>query len=61
MAMKEQQEQKMRLIVNGAVSIYEGDCLEIPTLLKEQERSDLCEAYDAIGTALYWMKDELEK
>ena len=51
----------MRLIVNGAVSIYESEGLEIPTILKEQERTDLCEAYDAIGTALYWMKQELEK
>ena len=51
----------MRLIVDGAVSIYEGECLDIATILIKQERLDLCEAYDAIGTALYWMKEELEK
>ena len=59
--MKEQNEQKMRLIVDGAVSIYEGECLDIATILIKQDRTDLCEAYDAIGTALYWMKEELEK
>ena len=59
--MKEQNEQKMRLIVDGAVSIYEGECLDIATILIKQERPDLCEAYDAIGTALYWLRSELEK
>ena len=59
--MEERSKQKMRLIVNGAVSIYEGECLEIPALLKAQERPDLCEDYDAIGVALYWIKEELEK
>jgi len=59
--MKEQNEQKMRIIVEGAVSIYEGECLEIPSILKKQERPELFEAYDAIGTALYWLRAELEK
>ena len=59
--MREPYEQEMRLIVSGAVSIYEGECLDIPTILIKQDRADLCEAYDAIGAALYWMKQELEK
>lgn len=59
--MNEQSKQKMRLVVNGAVSIYEEEGLEIPGILKEHERTDLREAYDAIGTALYWLKRELEK
>lgn len=53
--------QKLRLIVNGAISIYEGEGLEIPTLLKAQERIDLCEAYDILGVALYWLQSELEE
>lgn len=61
MMMNEQSKQKMRLVVNGAVSIYEEEGLEIPDILKAHERTDLCEAYDAIGTALYWIKEELEK
>ena len=59
--MEERNKQKVRLIVNGAVSIYEGECLEVPALLKAQERSDLCEASDAIGVALSWIKEELDK
>ena len=59
--MKEQKEQKLRLIVNGALSLYENECLDILAILIEQERPDLCEAYDAIGTALYWIKRELEE
>lgn len=53
--------QKMRLIVNGAVSIFEGEGLEIPAILKEKEQNKLREAYDAIGAALYWLKNELEE
>lgn len=53
--------QKLRLIVNGAISIYEGEGLEIPTALKSQERYELCEAYDILGVALYWLKNELEQ
>ena len=53
--------QKLRLIVNGAISIFEGEGLEIPTILKAQERNDLCEAYDILGAALYWLKNELEQ
>lgn len=55
------EKQKLRLIVNGAISIYECEGLEIPTVLKSQERTDLCEAYDILGTALYWLKNELEQ
>ena len=51
--------QKMRLIVNGAVSIYEGQGLEIISLLKEQNRDELLDAMDCIMTALYWVQDEL--
>ncbi len=59
--MKEQSKQKMRLIVNGAVCLYEDECLDIVSILDKQGRPDLCKAYDAIGTALYWIKRELEK
>ena len=52
--------QKMRLIVNGAVSIYEGQGLEIISLLKEQNRDDLLDVMDALATAMYWLQEELE-
>lgn len=51
--------QKLRLIVNGAVSLYEGQGLEIPGLLKAQGREDLLTVLDAVTTALYWMQAEL--
>ena len=52
--------QRMRLIVNGAVCLYEGEGLEIAQLLKSQGRSDLLNALDCLATALYWLQDELE-
>ena len=50
----------MRLAVNGAVSIYEGQGLEIVQILKEQGRDDLVIVLDAITTAMYWVQEELE-
>ena len=55
----EQREQKMRLIVNGAVSLYEGQGMEIANLLTAQGRNDLLTVLDALTTALYWLQDEL--
>ena len=51
--------QKMRLIVNGAVSLYEGQGMEIVGILTAQERNDLLTVLDALTTALYWLQDEL--
>ena len=51
--------QKMRLIVNGAVCLYEGQGLEIYQILKAQNRDDLLTVLDALATALYWMQEEL--
>ena len=55
----EQRTQKMRLIVNGAVSLYEGQGMEIVGILTAQGRSDLLTVLDALTTALYWLQDEL--
>ena len=52
--------QKMRLMVNGAVSLYEGQGLEIVQILKAQGRNDLVAVLDALTTALYWVQEELE-
>ena len=51
--------QRMRLIVNGAISFSESEGLEIPELLKELDRTDLSIVFDAIMTALYWLQREL--
>ena len=52
--------QKMRLVVNGAVSLYEGQGLEIVQILKAQGRDDLVAVMDALTTAMYWLQEELE-
>ena len=52
--------QKMRLIVNGAVCLYEGRGLEIAQVLKAQHRDDLLDVLDALTTAMYWLQEELE-
>ena len=56
----DQEIQKLRLIVNGAVSLYEGQGLEIAQILQRQGRDELLTVMDAITTALYWMQDILE-
>lgn len=55
----EEQTQKMRLIVNGAINIFESEGLDLPGLLKELDRPDLLTALDAVITALYWLQKEL--
>ncbi len=52
--------QKMRLIVNGAVCLYEGRGLDIVQVLKAQHRDDLLIVLDILTTALYWLQEELE-
>lgn len=51
--------QKMRLIVNGAISIFESEGLDIAQTLQEQHREDLFAALDAVTTALYWLQSLL--
>ena len=55
----DQKSQRMRLIVNGAVSIYEGQGLDMAQLLHDQGRNDLLTTLDALTTALYWLQAEL--
>jgi hypothetical protein len=54
------QTQKMRLIVNGAISLYEGEGMEIPAFLKAQNRIDLLNVLDVVVAALYWLRDDME-
>ena len=51
--------QKLRLIVYGAVALYEGEGLEIGQILKDQGRADLMTLLDAMMTALYWLQETL--
>ena len=52
--------QRLRLMICGAVSLYESRGLDIPPLLIENGRPDLADALDAVMTALYWAQAELE-
>lgn len=51
--------QEMRLMVWGAICLYEGQGLEIGQLLQDQGRDDLLIVLDAVMTALYWLQDVL--
>ena len=46
------------LILSGAVSILENEGLEIAGILQKYANAQATEAYYAITTALYWLKDE---
>lgn len=52
--------QKMRLVIWGAIYLYEGQGLEIPGILEALNRDDLLIVLDALILALYWMQKELD-
>lgn len=52
--------QKMRLVIWGAICLYEGQGLEIPGILEALNRDDLLIVLDALILALYWMQKELD-
>ena len=54
----EQKMKKLRLIVNGAIVIYENEGQEIASSL---EKPELLDAQDTLGTALYWMRNEIDE
>ena len=51
--------QKMRLIVYGAMALYEGQGLDMARALANQNRADLVTVLDAMTTALYWLQEVL--
>lgn len=50
----------LRLILNGAITIYEADVVKITKMLHQQDRKDLFRALDTIAAALYLSKEEVE-
>ena len=50
----------LRLILNGAITIYESAGLEIAEMLRQQDKKDLFRALDTIAAALYLSKEEVE-
>ncbi len=49
-----------RLVLTGAIEIYEAEGQMIAELLSKQNNRMLFNAFTAIGSALYWSKDQVE-
>ncbi len=50
----------MRLILAGAAAIWEHEGPKVTAILKHEENHRLLDAMDVIGTALYWVANEVE-
>ena len=48
----------LRLIAIGAAHIFEDDCSPIYRLIRQQ-KPELLRTWDDVGTAIFWMRDEL--
>ena len=59
--MLEAKEKRLLLMLNGALVIYESLSEEILPLLYKPEYRHLLNAFDLIGSALHWMRQETEK
>ena len=51
----------MRLLVEGAIPLYEDDAGDIMRLLKGDEHREVRYAVNTIGQALYHMRDHIRK
>ena len=51
----------MRLLVEGAITVYEDDAGDIMRLLKGDEHREVRYAVNTIGQALYHMRDRIRK
>lgn len=49
----------LRLIVEGAVVLYENEASDLITLPDADDNPDAVNAFDTIGTALYDLRDKL--
>ena len=49
----------MRLVLAGAITIWENQGSEVSAMLMRDNNRRLFDAMDAIGTALYWVDNEL--
>ena len=51
----------MRLIVEGAIVLYEGDALPLDTLAKEANLSEARTAFNTLGKALYDLRQHIKE
>ena len=49
----------MRLVLAGAITIWENQGSEVTAMLMRDNNRRLFDAMDAIGTAIYWVENEL--
>ena len=59
--MLEAKEKRLLLMLNGAIVSYESLSEELLPLLYKPENRHLLNAFDLIGSALHWMRQETEK
>ena len=50
---------EMRLIIEGAIALYEGDAVPLLGLANKSEQYEAADAFDSIGTALYCLRDHV--
>ena len=50
---------QMRLVLTGAITIWENEGTEVSAMLMRDNNRRLFDAMDAIGTAIYWVENEL--
>ena len=50
---------EMRLIIEGAIALYEGDAVPLLVLANNNQQYDAADAFDTIGTALYGLRDHV--
>ena len=59
--MLEAKEKRLLLMLSGAIVSYESLSEELLPLLYKPEHRPLLNAFDLIGSALHWMRQETEK
>ena len=52
---------EMRLLIEGAVNLYEGDAMPLSRLAIDYGTLSAANAFDAIGTALYGLLDHIRR
>ena len=50
---------EMRLIIEGAIALYEGDAVPLLGLANKSQQYEAADAFDSIGTALYGLRDHV--
>lgn len=50
----------LRLLAEGAVSLYENECTSLASLAAKEEKTETVLAFDTIGTALYVLRARIQ-